>query len=152
LSLIFFTDRDLGKLFPELLRKAGIKVETHSDHFQDDATDETWITEAGRRGWFCVSRNKDIRYKKNETEAVMRAIVGLFFVIGPSATSRELADNFISTFPAIERFAQNHERPFIAKIYRATERVSIRAHKPGLGRVEIWLDYKGWRSYRTPEN
>jgi hypothetical protein len=93
--LVFFTDRDLGRLFPKMLREAGINVESHGDHFQDNARDEVWIMEAGRRNWFCVTRNKDIRYKRHETEAVKRANVGLFVVVGPKATHPELADNFI---------------------------------------------------------
>ena len=40
MSLVFFTDRDLGKKFPELLRAEGIQVEMHADHFAPTASDE----------------------------------------------------------------------------------------------------------------
>jgi uncharacterized protein (DUF433 family) len=33
LSLVYFTDRDLGKRFPEILRSSGLTVERHADHF-----------------------------------------------------------------------------------------------------------------------
>jgi hypothetical protein len=45
LSIVLFTDRDLGKQFPDLLRSAGIHVERHTDHFQDAVPDEEWLTE-----------------------------------------------------------------------------------------------------------
>jgi hypothetical protein len=35
-SLVYFTDRDLGKKIPEILRAAGLSVERHADHFQHD--------------------------------------------------------------------------------------------------------------------
>lgn len=30
---VFFTDRDLGKKFPTILREGGLTVERHADHF-----------------------------------------------------------------------------------------------------------------------
>lgn len=128
-----------------MLREAGINVESHGNHFPDNVRDEVWIMEAGRRNWFCVSRNKDIRYKRHEAEAVKRANVGLFLVVGPNATHAELANNFILTYPAIQRFIAKHQRPFIAKIYRSVGKVPKNRSKPQRGRVELWLDFKQWK-------
>jgi len=33
LSFVYFTDRDLGTRFPEILQHAGLTVERHADHF-----------------------------------------------------------------------------------------------------------------------
>jgi PIN like domain len=55
-ELIFFTDRDLGRQFPALLRAAGVRLERHDDHFGPETPDEEWIGEIGRRGWIAVSR------------------------------------------------------------------------------------------------
>lgn len=33
MSRVFFTDRDLGEQFPEILAAAGLNVERHADHF-----------------------------------------------------------------------------------------------------------------------
>jgi hypothetical protein len=38
LTLVFFTDRDLGTLFPEILKDAGFSVERHRDHFPSSAS------------------------------------------------------------------------------------------------------------------
>jgi hypothetical protein len=51
LNDVFFTDRDLGKRFPEILSAAGLLVEPHSDHFQPSTPDEEWLETVGRRGW-----------------------------------------------------------------------------------------------------
>jgi hypothetical protein len=42
-EIVFFTDRDLGHQFPEQLRRAGLKVERHDDHFDSLTNDPNWI-------------------------------------------------------------------------------------------------------------
>lgn len=44
MSFVFFTDRDLGRQFPDILEANGILVERHRDHFADTAADEEWFT------------------------------------------------------------------------------------------------------------
>ncbi|MBK6333984.1 MAG: hypothetical protein IPF45_10885 [Thermomonas sp.] len=53
---VFFTDRDLGKKFPGILRNAGLVVERHADHFEQDCPDPDWLSEVGRRGWIAITR------------------------------------------------------------------------------------------------
>jgi hypothetical protein len=62
LSIVYFTDRDLGLKFPEVLKQAGLTVERHRDHFKDDAADEEWLAEVGRRNWVAITHNSRIRY------------------------------------------------------------------------------------------
>lgn len=69
---VFFTDRDLGKRFPEILSAAGLQVERHADHFAPDASDEEWLALVGSRGWVAVSHDRRIRYKPYELGAVLR--------------------------------------------------------------------------------
>ena len=47
--MIFFADRDLGSLFPQILSDAGIHVERHDDHFPNNTPDDIWLqaTDAG---------------------------------------------------------------------------------------------------------
>ena len=103
MSTVFFTDRDLGKQFPALLRNAGISVEGHADHFLDDAKDEDWIVEVGKRGWVVLTHDKRIRYKPNELAAVKAAGIAMFVLIG-KAPHAVLAQNFINTINRIEAF------------------------------------------------
>lgn len=78
----YFTDRDLGKKFPEILRAAGLQVERHADHFQHDTPDEEWLREIGNRRWIAVTHDARIRYKPNEKRAVVENRVALLVIVG----------------------------------------------------------------------
>ena len=65
-----------------------------------------------------------------------RPKVGLFIVVG-KAPHRELAENFVRSIGAIERFADKHDPPFIAKVYRPSQGRAQQA-QPGPGRVALW--------------
>src|SRR5438874_914842 len=66
LSVVFFTDRDLGIAFPAILAAAGLSVERHRDHFPPDCADERWLEVVGQRGWVALTHDRHIRYKPNE--------------------------------------------------------------------------------------
>jgi len=117
LSVVFFTDRDLGKQFPRILRAAGLAVERHDDHFKPATQDEEWLAEAGRRGWVAITHDKRIRYKPNELAAVIAHRVSLLVLIGPPPMA-ELATSFVATSERILSFAREHRPPYIAKVYR----------------------------------
>jgi hypothetical protein len=133
---VFFTDRDLGKRFPEILRAAGLTVQRHSDHFEPETPDEVWLAAVGARGWIALTHDQRIRYKPNERDAVMRHGVALLVVVG-TAPFPELALNFVVTLPRVRRFVARNRPPFIAKVYRprpGRHRTSGR----GPGQVERW--------------
>lgn len=73
MSLVYFTDRDLGLQFPKILHDAGLAVERHHDHFAPDATDEHWLAFVGARGWVALTHNSRIRYTPNEKKAWNRS-------------------------------------------------------------------------------
>lgn len=136
MSIVFFTDRDLGKQFPSLLEAAGLSVERHDLHFGPTAADEEWLRAAGSRGWVAITHDKRIRYKPNEVAAVVAHRVALLVVVG-HAPFAELARSFIATRRPIERFIERHSPPYIAKVYRATEK-HVARHPDAPGRVELW--------------
>jgi predicted nuclease of predicted toxin-antitoxin system len=135
-SFVYFTDRDLGLRFPEILRNAGLTVERHRDHFPHDAADEEWLAEVGRRGWVAVTHNSRIRYTPNEKEAVIRHGVRLLVIIGV-APYPELAESFVATLHRIEKFLEEQAPPLIAKVYRASPRELAR-NAAAAGRIECW--------------
>jgi len=143
---VFFTDRDLGHLLPETLREGGLIVERHDDHFGPLTPDVEWLEEVGRRGWVALSHNKQIRYNSEERDMVMRAGVPLFLLIGKHPHP-VLAQNLVQTIPRLLGFLEDHEPPFIARIYRAPEeRFLDRAP----GRVQLWLAYEDWSERYGP--
>ena len=137
MAFVFFTDRDLGRRFPDVLQEAGIPVERHGDHFADDAADVEWITEVAARTWIALTHDKAISRRPNERDAVLQAGLGLMIVVG-SAPYPELAANFVATLPRISAYLARHTPPFIARIYRPTPWELAKKRKP-TGRVEHWL-------------
>jgi len=136
LSSVFFTDRDLGKQFPQILQQGGLTVERHSDHFADNTPDEDWLEEVGRRGWIALTHNLRIRYQPNERDAVIRHGVALLVMVG-NAPYPALARSFVNSLPHIEDFLGRHRPPFIAKVYRPTPTELARS-VTAIGRVELW--------------
>lgn len=136
MSLVFFTDRDLGKRFPEILHDAGFRVERHATHFAHDTPDEKWLAVIGRKKWVALSHNERIRYTPNELEAVRRHDVRLVIVRG-SVPYPLLAESFVRTRVDIEAFLAGRKAPFIAKVHRAT--ASELGRDPvARGRIEPW--------------
>lgn len=136
MSPVFFTDRDLGKKFPQILRDAGLTVERHADHFAPDTPDEQWLETIGRRSWIAITHDGRIRYKPNELAAVMLHCVPLLVVIG-HAPYPELAQAFVATCARILHFVDQHEPPYIAKVYRPTAS-DVNKHPAAPGRIELW--------------
>lgn len=133
---VFFTDRDLGKRFPAILRDAGLTVERHADHFAHDCPDETWLEAVGTRGWVAITHDGRIRYKPNELAAVMAHRVPLLVMIG-HAPYPQLAEAFVVTIPRILAFLEKHEPPIIAKVYRPST-ADHAADPMAPGRIELW--------------
>jgi hypothetical protein len=136
-SFTFFTDRNLGHKFPDILRAAGLNVEEHDDHFGPTTPDVEWIAAVASRNWIAVSRDERIRYKPNERRAVFDARLGLLLVIG-NATHPELAMNFVRTAGPIMAFLSRRNAPFIAKVYRPSP-AEVARNPQAAGRIDLWL-------------
>jgi hypothetical protein len=140
LSRVYFTDRDLGKRFPDILGSAGITVERHQDLFPADGTDEQWLEHCGKKGRIALSHNLRIRYTPNELAAVIRHGVALLIVSG-KVPLPDLAHNFVTSLARIEAFVDGHEPPYIAKVYRPSAFELKR--KPGTqGSIALWYPKK----------
>ena len=109
MNFVYFTDRDLGKRFPEILRSSGLTVERHADHFSPDASDEIWLEAVGRRGWIALTHDRRIRYKPNERDAVMRHGVALLVIVG-AVPFPDLAYAFVASLSRVASFLARHSR------------------------------------------
>lgn len=136
MSVVFFTDRDLGLQFPAILRDAGIRVERHADHFPPTCADDVWLRETAMKGWIAVTHDARIRYKPNELAAVVEHKASLLVAIG-WAPYPELARSFVDALDAILTFLADHRPPLIAKVYRASP-AEIARNPHASGRVELW--------------
>lgn len=136
MNRVFFTDRDLGKQFPDILAAAGLKVERHADHFKPDCPDDEWLEAVGKKGWIAISHDRRIRYKPNELEAVVRHRVALLVVIGKTPLPN-LAQHFVTTVPRILDFLDAHPAPLIAKVYRPSP-ADLLKHAGAPGSISLW--------------
>src|SRR6266542_7140985 len=75
---IFYVDRCLGKAVLKALLEAGARVEKHDDHFPQNAQDEEWIPEVAKRGWVILTKDKNIRRRVGEREAILLSVVLVF--------------------------------------------------------------------------
>ena len=119
MSRVYFTDRDLGKRFPDILAAAGLQVVRHHERFDPRGSDEEWLEYVGANGVVAITHDRRIRHKPNELQAVVRHQVALLVVVG-KVPFPELAENFVRTLSRIERFLDRNPPPFIAKVYRPT--------------------------------
>jgi PIN like domain len=136
-TVVYFTDRDLGLQFPKILQNAGLTVERHRDHFAPDASDEEWLAFVGKKSWIALTHNGRIRYTPNEKHAVISHGVRLLVIIG-RAPYPELAKSFVATQSRIEAFLQKREPPFIAKVYRASP-AELAGNPAAPGHIALWV-------------
>ena len=119
-SLVFFIDRSLGrKVIPEKLHESGVKVEIHDDHFPQDAADEHWLAEVGKKGWVVLTKDDRIRYRPAALDAYRRHGVRVFIFGSGEMKAQEMADAFVRALPKISRFAIRKAAPFFARISRS---------------------------------
>jgi hypothetical protein len=115
------------------LRKAGLQIEQHDEHFGPETLDEEWIGEIGRRGRVAVTRDGRIRYSPLALGVLMESGTQLFVLVG-KLTTAEAAETFLKWREAIASMVRNEHEPFIAKIRRDG--------------VHMWLRRKDWRRGR----
>jgi predicted nuclease of predicted toxin-antitoxin system len=118
-SPTLFLDRSLGKkTVAEALRAAGATVEVHDDHFPEDARDETWLTEVGKREWIVLTKDRRIRFRTIERTSLISARVRAFVLTAGDIDGHAMAVAFVKALPKILRFSTKYSPPFIATISR----------------------------------
>lgn len=110
----------------DVLRKAGLNVEIHDDHFPQNAQDPEWLAAAGRKNWIVVTRDERIRYRVAERQAIRRAKVRAFVLAAQGDLRADmLAEIFLKALSKISRMVEQQKPPFIAKISRGGEVVVL---------------------------
>jgi hypothetical protein len=117
-----FLDRSLGRIkVPRLLREAGLRLLTLSEHYgipaDEGVADDEWLRLAGSRGWVVFMKDTRIRYNRAEREAVKSHGVRCFCLANQSLTGDEMADRFLSNLDAIVR-ACGERGPLIYAVHR----------------------------------
>ncbi len=115
---VLFVDRSLGRhVIADALRQAEARVEIHDEHFAENATDEEWLQEVGRRGWAALTKDARIRYRGPALRAIRKGRTAIFVLTRRgNATAREMAEIVRKALPAIGRTMARERPPFIAKV------------------------------------
>lgn len=111
-----FVDRSLGRhLVPQALRDAGLIVHTMAEVFgerEQQVTDAEWLQHAGQRGWIVLTKDKRIRQRHVEVEALESHGVKAFVLMSGSLTGPQQAERFIGNLDRI-RAAVERPGPFV---------------------------------------
>lgn len=87
-----FLDRNLGQhIFADRLRAEGMAVEVHDDHLPQDAPDEAWIALVGAKGWMAITKDRNVRYRAAELEAIWRHAARVIVIRMTNATGPDHA-------------------------------------------------------------
>lgn len=116
-----FLDRSLGRIqVPSLLREAGLRLVTLSEHYgipaDEDVQDITWLQEAGRRGWAVFMKDAEIRRRPAEQQALVAHGVRAFCLSGGNLPATEMAARFLANLDAITAACQD-PGPFIYAVH-----------------------------------
>jgi hypothetical protein len=145
-ELVFFTDRDLGKVVPRLLRENGLIVERYFDHFDEGVrvADNEWLLYAAQRRWIALSHDDNIRRDREAVRTVMESS-GRLFILRGALPSRELASLFLESLHSVLGLIERHDQAFIANVRRS-------AHQGGLLRASahLMLTFEAWMAGKAP--
>lgn len=117
----FLVDRSLGRhTIPQALRSLSYTVHTldslYGEAKSQQVLDQTWLEEAGNRGFIVLSKDDAIRRNRLEFEAVRKFAVKLFVLTTARMTGNQQRDRIVSN---IHRIVQQARKPgpYIYGIY-----------------------------------
>jgi len=75
------------------------------------------VSEVGQQGWLVLTRDMAIGVNVPEAIAVAQGNAKMFAWVMGNAPRAELERDLVNAIPKMERYAQSHPAPFIAKVY-----------------------------------
>lgn len=113
----FFFDNCLSPQIVEGLKLFGEDVEHLRNSFAADTPDTIWIPEVAKRGWILITRDKAIRKKPLELEALTRSGLSTFIFLQKRDPDRwGWVELVVRRWTEVKDFASSERRPFAAGI------------------------------------
>jgi hypothetical protein len=97
----------------ERMKMVGAHVEHAGGAFPRGCPDEEWLAACGERRWIVLTRDKNIRRRALEREALQIHGVGAFAFTGGQATGSETADIVQRLLLKMVNIAVSEPRPFL---------------------------------------
>jgi len=129
---VIFIDRSIPRSVADALKAIGRDdVIWLEDKYPRATKDRDWLPDAGANGWLVITRDKRIRTRPKERDAVIQNSVGLFvFVQGENPTKWDYFKLLGKCLDQMEQLFLSTPRPFIYVIDKAG---SIRRYYPPSG-------------------
>lgn len=116
---VFFIERSLGRYtVAQVLRDTGESVEVHDDHLPADAPDEEWVKLVASNGWLAITKDKNIRYRQGENDAINRYGAKVFVIRAKNLAGKDTASILAKAAVKMKRYARENRPPFIVAVYR----------------------------------
>ena len=118
---VFFIDHCLGtEIVAERLRREGAEVRVMIDEgFAEDEPDASWLPIVAARGWAVLTKDKRIRRRAIEHEALIASKAGAFILVAGGVGGEAVAEAFARALPTMVRMCHTRARPFIATVSAA---------------------------------
>lgn len=108
-------------MVPALLRAAGLRLTTLAEHYGVPAdarvADEEWLELAGSRGWVVLMKDRRIRYRRAELDAVKRHRVRCFCMANRNLPAEDMAERFLRCVPEMVEACRD-PGPFVYVVYK----------------------------------
>lgn len=112
---VYLADHCLGgKLIVDRMSVVGETVHRLVDILPEDAPDTAVIDEVARRGWVLLTRDKRIRRRPIERNAVLNSRIAVF--LAPGGTGEVIADAIVKARHRVRQWLLKHDRPLISRI------------------------------------
>ena len=133
---VFFIDHCLGtEKVAERLRREGVEARVMTEEgFPESAEDVAWLPIVASRGWAILTKDKRIRRRAIERDAIVASGAGAFILVAGGLGGDGVADAFVRALSTMIRIWHTRSRPFIATV-TAQGRVSVIAGGGRLGGV-----------------
>jgi predicted nuclease of predicted toxin-antitoxin system len=113
-------DRSLPRSVARALQQIRPDILWFDDAFPADTPDAVWLARAGRDGWLVVTRDKRIRHRPAERQALREAGAGCFVLTARRNLSRdELYALLERMLERMVQLADTTPRPFLYGVDRA---------------------------------
>ena len=88
--------------------------------------DVDWLAALHGREWVVLTKDKNIRRRPLEAQALVAANLRVFVVTATDLTGDETGAVLVRALPRIRRFCRNHKPPFIAGITQMSQVTLLR--------------------------
>ena len=105
-----------------MMRASGITAHSLADIYGEEeaqkAQDPRWIAHAGQQGWIALTKDKHIRHRTDERDAVLAARIHLFALAAGNLGFAATAQAFVAALPRMTLIGDDEPGGVIWVVHR----------------------------------